>query len=68
MPGMDGLEATRRLKASPSAPRVLIVSLFGDSAYRAAATQAGADGFVPKSEMPFELPRFLADAAAARHA
>jgi DNA-binding NarL/FixJ family response regulator len=67
MPGMDGLEATRRLKASPGGPRVLIVSLFGDSAYRAAATEAGADGFMPKSEIPVELSRFLADAAVGRH-
>lgn len=50
MPGMNGLEATRRLKARKSAPCVIILTLSDSSEYCAAAAAAGADGFVTKSE------------------
>lgn len=55
MPGMGGLEATRRLKAECPAPRVVVLSLHDDEAYRLRARQAGADGFVAKSELGTEL-------------
>jgi DNA-binding NarL/FixJ family response regulator len=51
MPGMGGLEATRRLKAKPGAPRVIMLSLHEHPMYRQAALDAGADGFVPKSKL-----------------
>jgi DNA-binding NarL/FixJ family response regulator len=52
MPGMDGLEATRRLKRLPNPPVVLVLTLHGDPAYRAAA---GAEGFLCKSDLAAEL-------------
>jgi DNA-binding NarL/FixJ family response regulator len=55
MPGMDGIEATRRLKLLPNAPAVLILTLHGDAAYRAAAVAAGAEGFLCKSDLTTEL-------------
>lgn len=55
MPGMNGIEATRRLKLLPNAPAVLILTLDGDPAYRAAAAAAGAEGFVCKSDLATEL-------------
>lgn len=55
MPGMNGIEATRRLKLLPNAPSVLILTLDGDPAYRAAATGAGAEEFVCKSDFATEL-------------
>jgi len=55
MPGMGGLEATRRLKAGHPAPLVIILSLHDDEAYRHRARQAGADGFIAKSEFGEEL-------------
>lgn len=51
MPGMGGLEATRRLKAKTSAPRVIMLSLHEHPMYRKAALDAGANGFIPKSEL-----------------
>ncbi len=51
MPGMGGLEATRRLKARPDAPRVIMLSLHEHPMYRTAALEAGANGFVPKSKL-----------------
>jgi len=51
MPGMGGLEATRRLKAEPGAPHVIMLSLHEHSMYCLAARDAGANGFVPKSKL-----------------
>ena len=51
MPGIGGLEATRRLKAEPDAPRVIVLSLNEDPMYRRAALEMGANGFVPKSKL-----------------
>lgn len=50
MPVMNGLEATRLIKAQPNAPRVVILTLSDSYEYRSAAADAGADGFVTKSE------------------
>ena len=49
MPGMNGLETTRRIKACPAAPRVIVMTLYDEPEYRVAAEAAGADGFVSKS-------------------
>ena len=48
MPGMDGIEATRALKAARPSTRVLIVTTFGRPGFLRRALQAGADGFVVK--------------------
>lgn len=52
MPVLDGLAATRAIKArGRSAPRVVIVTLFDSAACHAAALHAGADGFVAKPDV-----------------
>jgi DNA-binding NarL/FixJ family response regulator len=48
MPGMDGYEATRRIKQHPCAPRVIILSVHAGPNERERAQAAGADGFVMK--------------------
>jgi DNA-binding NarL/FixJ family response regulator len=60
MPGTDGIEATRLIKAQSSQVRVIVLTLFDE--YRAAALTAGADAFVNKGEPP---ARLLAAVAAA---
>jgi len=50
MPGTDGLEVTRRLKALDPQIRVVIVTLYDDWEHRTAAVEAGADGFVRKAD------------------
>ena len=51
MPDMNGLEATRQIKAQIGAPRVVILSLYDNPAYRRMATAAGADYFLNKSDL-----------------
>ena len=55
MPGMNGLEATRRIKAQANAPHVLLLTLYDSKEYRAAAQEVCADGFVSKLASDDEL-------------
>ncbi|MGX1502958.1 UNVERIFIED_CONTAM: DNA-binding NarL/FixJ family response regulator [Streptomyces graminofaciens] len=48
MPGMDGIEATGRITAGPSAARVLVLTTFDDDEYVYGALRAGASGFLVK--------------------
>jgi DNA-binding NarL/FixJ family response regulator len=48
MPGVDGLEATRRLLADPAPPRVLVLTTFDLDEYVYEAMKAGASGFLLK--------------------
>ncbi|MBE1489083.1 response regulator [Plantactinospora soyae] len=57
MPQMDGIEATRRIAASPAAAqvRVLILTTFDLDEYVYAALRAGASGFLLKDAPPEDL-------------
>ena len=57
MPGIDGIEATRRLAADPATAsvRVLILTTFDHDANVFAALRAGASGFLPKDTEPEQL-------------
>ncbi|MEV0634090.1 response regulator transcription factor [Streptomyces sp. NPDC050619] len=55
MPGMDGIEATRRIVASGGRCRVLILTTFDLDEYAHAALRAGASGFLLKDAHPEEL-------------
>ncbi|MFD4692171.1 response regulator [Streptomyces sp. NPDC058463] len=57
MPGMDGLAATRELRALPVPPRVLILTMFAEDEYVDEAIRAGAGGFLLKDTPPEELLR-----------
>lgn len=48
MPGMDGIEATRRIVASGAPTRVLVLTTFDLDEYVYAAVRAGASGFLLK--------------------
>jgi len=58
LPGIDGLEATRRLKASPQTRHIPIVALTAHTmaSDRDTALAVGCDDFDTK---PIELPRLL---------
>lgn len=56
MPGIDGLEATRRLAADPRVDtRILILTTFDHDENVFAALRAGASGFLPKDTEPERL-------------
>jgi DNA-binding NarL/FixJ family response regulator len=55
MPGIDGIEATRRIAATGSATRVLILTTFDLDEYAYAGLLAGASGFLLKDVPPPDL-------------
>ena len=55
MPGMDGIEATRRITATGDRSRVLVLTTFDLDEYVHAALRAGASGFLLKDARPEEL-------------
>lgn len=57
MPLMDGVEATRRLRAQDSSPPVLALTTFDDDEVLAGMLRAGAAGFVLKSLPAEDLQR-----------
>jgi DNA-binding NarL/FixJ family response regulator len=55
MPGLDGIEATRRIVGSGSAARVLILTTFDLDEYAFSGLRAGASGFLLKDAPPDQL-------------
>ncbi|MEU9705025.1 response regulator transcription factor [Streptomyces sp. NPDC047981] len=55
MPGLDGIEATRRIVAAGARTRVLIVTTFDLDEYAYEGLRAGASGFLVKDAQPEEL-------------
>jgi CheY-like chemotaxis protein len=51
LPGMNGIEATRRILASYAEARVVIVTNFADQRMRESARLAGACGYVLKEDL-----------------
>ncbi|MDH6518075.1 DNA-binding NarL/FixJ family response regulator [Streptomyces sp. SAI-208] len=55
MPGLDGIEATRRIIATGDRTRVLILTTFDLDEYAHAGLRAGASGFLVKDAQPEDL-------------
>jgi DNA-binding NarL/FixJ family response regulator len=55
MPGVDGIEATRRIAASGSPARLVILTTYDVDEYVFSALRAGASGFLLKDVRPAEL-------------
>ena len=64
MPGVDGIEATRRLVAGGSQARIVILTTFDLDEYVYEAMKAGASGFLLKTAPPHQLTGAIRDAAA----
>ncbi len=64
MPGVDGIEATRRIVAAGDGPAVLVVTTFDLDEHLFAALRAGAAGFVLKHAEPGELVQAVREVAA----
>lgn len=54
MPGMDGIETTRRIRALTDPAVVVVMSTHESGDYQGMALEAGAVGFLPKSNLGFD--------------
>jgi DNA-binding NarL/FixJ family response regulator len=59
MPGIGGLAAIKRIKNLIAPPQIIVVTLHEGDDVRAQALAAGADAFVPKSRIAYDLNRTL---------
>jgi DNA-binding NarL/FixJ family response regulator len=59
MPGINGFDATRLIKARWPQIKIMILSMYPE--FQAEALAAGADSFVSKSDLPDELRKTLID-------
>ena len=59
MPVLDGVEATRRVRAQTPAPAVLALTIHEGTEYFFHMLQAGASGYIPKRAAPEELLRAI---------
>ena len=61
MPGMDGFEATKKLRADPRTSKIPILALtaYGEEKMQARAEAVGMDGFVLKTILPADLSDVL---------
>jgi DNA-binding NarL/FixJ family response regulator len=55
MPRLDGIAATRQIRARPGAPRVLVLTTFDLDEYVYAGLRAGASGFLLKDTLAHDL-------------
>jgi two-component system response regulator NreC len=55
MPGMNGIEATQKIKESMPETAVLALTMYEDDQYFFEMLKAGASGYVPKRAAPDEL-------------
>ena len=64
MPGLDGIEVARRLAASGSSARVVVLTTFDNDDYVYGALRAGASGFLLKDAPATQLVTAIRAAAA----
>jgi two-component system response regulator NreC len=55
MPGMNGIEATKKIKESGGETAVLALTMYEDDQYFFEMLKAGASGYVPKRAAPDDL-------------
>ncbi len=66
MPGLNGIEAVRRVRAQHAQVRVICLSMHGDQRSVVAAIDAGASGYVLKDSSCDELAQAVRNVAAGR--
>ena len=66
MPGLDGLETTRRLSRLNLNTRVVILTMLGDEAYLLDALRSGASGYIVKESCGNDLFQAIRDVRAGR--
>jgi DNA-binding NarL/FixJ family response regulator len=66
MPGLNGIEAARRLKQSNPDAKLIILTMHGDLSFVRAAFEAGASGYVLKQSAATELVKALREVDSGR--
>ena len=66
MPGLDGMQAARLLRASGCQAKIIFMTVHGDQDYVQAALAAGALGYVVKSRLATDLLPALREVLAGR--
>lgn len=66
MPGMDGIEATRRALAMKPSLKIITLSMFGEDEYYYQMIEAGVKGFLLKNSELNELKQAILQVAAGR--
>ena len=66
MPKMDGLEATRRIRAGLQSPQILLLTNHATAIPAGLVAEAGADALLDKAELADRLPAAIAKMATPR--
>ena len=66
MPGLGGLEVTRRVRRQSPDTRIVVLSMYSDVAYVSEALEGGASAFVLKKSTAAELVGAIRDALAGK--
>ncbi len=67
MPGLDGLEAARRLKQSGCRSKLIFLTVWEDADFAREAMDLGADAYVVKSRLASDLIPAIAEALTEHH-
>jgi DNA-binding NarL/FixJ family response regulator len=66
MPGLDGIEAARRLQAAGCRAKLVFLTVHEDADYLSAALEAGATGYVVKTRLALDLLAAVHEALAGK--
>jgi len=66
MPSLNGIEAARRIRKMPHAPKIVFLTMHDDATFATAAFQAGASGYVLKRSPPSEIITAIQEARRGR--
>jgi DNA-binding NarL/FixJ family response regulator len=66
MPLLNGIEAARRMRKIPHAPKIVFLTMHEDATFAKAAFRAGASGYVLKRSAPAEVMAAIQEASRGR--
>jgi DNA-binding NarL/FixJ family response regulator len=66
MPLLNGIEAARRIRKMPNAPKIVFLTMHEDATFATTAFQAGASGYVLKRSAPAEIITAIQEALRGR--